>query len=102
MPLAAHNAVHCRPCRAVLQSCMRSTVVPLMCTGMAAKKISVSALHVKKGFARGDGDKCSLNTNSVQMCSFQTLSYKVLFELGAQRQLGPFFTLVMSLCAPKM
>lgn len=74
-------------------------MVPLMCTGMAAKKISVSALHVKKGFARGDGDKCSLNTNSVQMCSFQTLSYKVLFELGAQRQLGPFLTLVIFVCS---
>lgn len=54
-----------------------------MRTGMGAKKISVSALHIKKGFARGDGDKYSLKTDSVQMCPFQTVNFKVLSELGA-------------------
>jgi len=50
---------------------------------MGAKKMCVSALHIKKGFARGDGDKYSLNTDSVQMCPFQTVNFKVLSELGA-------------------
>lgn len=53
-----------------------------MGTGMGAKKMCVSALHIKKGFARGDGDKYSLNTDSVQMCPFQTVNFKVLSELG--------------------